>query len=51
MRAIVYDVAQGAGLLLIAGGTGIEFGWAAAMIVAGALLIGVTLLELSLLRR
>lgn len=50
MTRIVYDVLQLAGLGLVVAGVRLALGWAAAMIVAGALLIGFTLLEAFLFR-
>jgi len=50
MKRIVYDAVQLAGLCLVAAGVGLAFNWALAMIAAGALLIGFTLLEALLFR-
>jgi hypothetical protein len=50
-RALLFDVIQGAGLALIGAGAWATWGAATAAIVTGALLIGITLLELHLLRR
>lgn len=51
MRRLVLDVLQLVGLGLVAGGAAVNYGLGAALMVAGALLIAIPLIEAHLLRR
>lgn len=51
MRRVILDVVQLAGLGLVTAGAGVNYGVGTALMIGGALLIAVPLVEAHLLRR